>query len=129
MNVQGLPSYTATSDGVITSWSTYVGAVDANTVAELKVLDSATHIVRAQSPVETGSTPNSVNTFTASPGIPIHAGDTVAVGVPSGQTVFCQFNSPLAGDAVETRVSAVTRPACRDLRPMQAAIVKPEPQQ
>jgi hypothetical protein len=105
-NVQGLPSYTATSDGVITSWSSYVGAVDANTVAELKVLDPATHVVRAQSPVETELTANSVNTFTASPGIPIHAGDTVAVGVPTGHTVFCQFNSPLGNDAVETRVSA-----------------------
>jgi hypothetical protein len=104
--VQGLPSYTATSDGVITSWSTYVGGADANTVAELKVLDPATHIVRAQSPVETGLTSNSVNTLAASPGLPIHAGDTVAVGVPAGHTVFCQFNSPLANDDVETLVSA-----------------------
>lgn len=105
-NVQGLPSYTATSDGVITSWSTYVGAVDANTVAELKVLDPATDIVRAQSPVETGPTAYSVNKFTASPGIPIHAGDTVAVGVPAGHTVFCQFNSPLPNDSIATLVSA-----------------------
>ncbi len=103
-SVDASPSYTATSDAVITSWSTYVGAVGPGTAAELKVYDPATHTVRSQSPVETTLTPNAVNTFTASPGIVIHAGDTVAVGVPAGDTVFCQFDTPLGNDAIESRV-------------------------
>lgn len=108
--IQGLPSYTAQADGVITSWSTWVGAVDMNTVAELKVWDPATHTVRVQSPIETGLTPNSENTFTASPGITIHAGDTVAVGVPTGKTVYCQFTTALGNDDIEARTGATGDP-------------------
>lgn len=105
------PSYTATADGVVTSWTTYVGAVDSTTAAQLDVwhpepvvpTDNPNGVVRSQSPLETALTPNALNTFTAQPGLAVRAGDSLAIGKPADKSVFCQFDTHDSGDDIAAR--------------------------
>jgi hypothetical protein len=96
------PSYAAPADGVITSWSTYVGSTTSGVAAELKVFDPATTKVTAQSGAQASLQANQLNTFSASPGIPIRAGETIAIGQPSGKSAYCQFSTASSSDDITT---------------------------
>jgi uncharacterized repeat protein (TIGR01451 family) len=94
----GAPSYAASSDGVIVSWSYLAHASTPNIT--LKVYhavqgDATTWFTRSASAQRTGGTSpgqiqaNKLNTFTESPGIPIKTGDVLGLTGSGGANIAC----------------------------------------
>jgi hypothetical protein len=86
------PLYKPAFSGVITGWSTYVGD-DPDAVAQLVVVDAERTRVNGRSALRRQLVHNSLNTFTESPGIPIAAGDFIALGLPAGSSTYAFYDS------------------------------------
>jgi hypothetical protein len=95
----GGTDYAAQSNGVLTSWSTWVGDAP-GTAVQLAVYDVVTKRVVGSGTMETSLTPDSLNSFELSPGIPISAGQAIALRVPPATAVYSHYDSPLGQDGV-----------------------------
>jgi uncharacterized repeat protein (TIGR01451 family) len=106
----GAPSYAASSDGVIVSWSYLAHA--SNPSLTLKVYHSTAStsvwFARSTTAQKTGGTApgqvqaNKLNTFTESPGIAIKSGDVLGL-TPSGGTGVACVQTTSTGDEIRVK--------------------------
>jgi uncharacterized repeat protein (TIGR01451 family) len=115
-SVNAAPSYTASSNGVVVSWSYLAHAGNSNITFKVyhSTAQVTTWFVRSASAERHPGAgagqihPNALNTFAESPGIPIQAGDVLGLTGRMGTGMAC-INTSSANDRI--RVKAPPDPA------------------